>query len=197
MVEQLFLTDEKTIRIFSDPIRQRILSALDDRGPLTSSGLAKILGGQPARLHYHLAKLEAVGLVEEDHTELIHGIRSRFMRPAAKSYLIDRAAVTVGKAADDSVINLAKIHLDQTLGHLASAVRHRSVDPGTGRQVEALVSVESLDLSLPDSQALREALQSLVSEYSQKSDARRRSRPPGQEPDLPPWHFLTVLVPKV
>jgi len=108
MVEVLLLTDEDVIRTFVDPLHQKMLQVLIRQGPQTSAGLARALGGKAANLHYHLKSLEAAGLVELDHEEVIRGIRARFLRPAARHYQVEGAASALSPG---------------TLGSVGSAVR--------------------------------------------------------------------------
>jgi len=75
------LENEKELKIFMDPIRQRILRTMGMLGaPVTAKHLADVTGMTPASAKHHLGRLESIGLVEEDHTEQIHGITARFYR---------------------------------------------------------------------------------------------------------------------
>lgn len=77
------LTTEKELKIFMDPVRQRLLRTMRILGkPMTTKGLADELGMTPASAKHHLAQLEQIGLIEFDHSEVIHGITARYYRLA-------------------------------------------------------------------------------------------------------------------
>jgi DNA-binding transcriptional ArsR family regulator len=75
------LTAEKELKIFMDPIRQRVLRTMEIIGtPITAKKLADELSMTPASAKHHLTQLESIGLVELDHTEIIHGINAKYYR---------------------------------------------------------------------------------------------------------------------
>jgi len=75
------LTTERELKIFMDPVRQRVLRTMEILGrPVTAKGLADAMGMTPASAKYHLGQLESIGLAALDHTELIHGITARYYR---------------------------------------------------------------------------------------------------------------------
>jgi DNA-binding Lrp family transcriptional regulator len=79
-IKEITLASEKELKIFMDPIRQRILRAMEIAGPMTSKRIADELGMTPASAKHHLTQLESIGLVELDHTEMIHGITAKYYR---------------------------------------------------------------------------------------------------------------------
>ncbi len=78
--KEIKLASEKELKIFMDPIRQRVLRAMEIAGPMTSKRIADELGMTPASAKHHLTQLESIGLVELDHTEMIHGITAKYYR---------------------------------------------------------------------------------------------------------------------
>jgi hypothetical protein len=79
----IMLTTEKELKIFMDPIRQRVLHTMEVLGvPITAKGLADELCMTPASAKHHLTQLESIGLVEPDHTAVIHGITAKYYRAA-------------------------------------------------------------------------------------------------------------------
>ena len=87
------LTDEKELRIYMHPLRQRILHTMEVKGePMTAKQLADTLSITPASAKHHLVQLESIGVVRVDHTQLIHGITATYYAPApvAVSLAMDR-----------------------------------------------------------------------------------------------------------
>ncbi|WOC31607.1 MULTISPECIES: ArsR/SmtB family transcription factor [Caproicibacterium] len=77
----LEIQDEESLKIYMDPLRQRIVLKLAALGvPVTAKKLADLLEISPSSAKHHLQKLQGIGLVEVDHTELIHGIVATFYR---------------------------------------------------------------------------------------------------------------------
>lgn len=69
------------LEIFMNPQRQRLLKVLALRGtPMTAKQLSLDLGISPSSVAFHLRKLEELGLVALDHTEIIRGICAKFYR---------------------------------------------------------------------------------------------------------------------
>jgi len=77
------LKTEKELKIFMDPLRQRLLRTMEIAAkPLTAKKLADKMEITPSAAKHHLTQLESIGVVEKDHTEQIHGITAQFYRAA-------------------------------------------------------------------------------------------------------------------
>ncbi|MCQ4085254.1 helix-turn-helix domain-containing protein [Saccharibacillus sp. JS10] len=73
------LNTVEEIKIYSDPYRLRILKTFLDFGrPATVKEVADRMGEVPAKVYYHVKKLESIGLVTIDHTEVINGIVAKY-----------------------------------------------------------------------------------------------------------------------
>ena len=80
-IKKIRLSGEKELRVFMLPLRQDILRLLQVHAkPMTAKQVADTLNITPSSAKHHLLKLCSIGLVEEDHTELIHGITARYYR---------------------------------------------------------------------------------------------------------------------
>ena len=75
------LKTERELKIFMDPLRQRLLRTMEILGvPATPKHLADLMQITPSAAKHHLTRLASIGLVAEDHTENIHGIRAVFYK---------------------------------------------------------------------------------------------------------------------
>jgi DNA-binding transcriptional ArsR family regulator len=86
----LEITDVATMRVFTHPLRSRIIWALREKGPATATGLAQMLGQSSGLMSYHLRQLAQHELVVED-TERGRG-RERWWKLAAAHFLFPEPA---------------------------------------------------------------------------------------------------------
>jgi DNA-binding transcriptional ArsR family regulator len=86
----LEITDVATMRVFTHPLRSRILWALRENGPATATGLAQMLGESSGLMSYHLRRLAEHELVVED-AERGRG-RERWWKLAAAHFLFPEPA---------------------------------------------------------------------------------------------------------
>jgi DNA-binding CsgD family transcriptional regulator len=74
------LETEKQLRIFSLPLRQKILRTMRMIGkPVTSKDIADRLKIAPSSARHHLNRLKEIGLVEHHHYKTINGIKADFL----------------------------------------------------------------------------------------------------------------------
>ncbi|GGL22402.1 ArsR/SmtB family transcription factor [Nocardia jinanensis] len=84
------IADPAALRALAHPLRQRILRALAENGPATSTALGALLGENTGATSYHLRQLAEHGFIEEA-PELAKG-KERWWRSPAKDlrYRMDR-----------------------------------------------------------------------------------------------------------
>ncbi|WP_102399571.1 ArsR/SmtB family transcription factor [Haloimpatiens massiliensis] len=81
------LTTMEEIKAISDPYRYRILKCFSDiKNPATVKQVADTLGEVPAKVYYHVKKLEKVGILRLSHTEEINGIIAKYYELVADSF---------------------------------------------------------------------------------------------------------------
>ncbi len=82
-MKKIVLDNEKKLRIYTLPLRQRIMREMSISGvPMTAKQIADLLEITPSSAQHHMKQLMSIGLIEEDHHELINGIRANYMRLA-------------------------------------------------------------------------------------------------------------------
>lgn len=97
MSKEITITTRKQLDIYMNPQRQRLLKCMDIKGePMTPKQISNILEISPSSVTFHLKKLEELGLVELDHTEMIKGI-------CAKYYKRVRARVNLNGGIQDDL----------------------------------------------------------------------------------------------
>lgn len=83
------LTTLEEVQIFSVPYRIKILDCMYSMGvPSTVKNIADKMGETPAKIHYHVKKMEQVGIIKLVYTKNINGIIAKFYEPAAEQYHI-------------------------------------------------------------------------------------------------------------
>jgi DNA-binding transcriptional ArsR family regulator len=94
----IYLKNEKELRIFMLPLRQKILNSMQVEGsPMTAKQIADRLAITPSSAKHHLLKLEEIGLVEFDHSKLINGITARYYIPTGATVSIGQGEKNVLK----------------------------------------------------------------------------------------------------
>ena len=75
------ITTRKQLDTYMNPQRQRLLKCLElNPVPMTPKQISDILNISPSSVTFHLKKLVELGVVELDHTEMIHGILAKFYK---------------------------------------------------------------------------------------------------------------------
>ncbi len=83
------LTSMKEIKAFSDPYRMMIMNQYYKLArPATVKQIADEMGEVPAKVHYHVKKLESVGILKLKHTKEINGIIAKFYEPTAQTFKV-------------------------------------------------------------------------------------------------------------
>src|SRR4026208_51386 len=87
----LTIDNLETLRLLTDPLRMRVMSALADRtdAPSTVKQLAAQLEARPPRLYYHVNLLEEHGLIKVASSRVVSGIIEKSYIPAARSINVD------------------------------------------------------------------------------------------------------------
>lgn len=87
-IKELSKLDE--IKAFSVPYRIKILDSMYSfKAPATVKNIADKMKETPAKIHYHIKKMEEAGIVQLIYTENINGIIAKFYEPAAEQYQIN------------------------------------------------------------------------------------------------------------
>jgi DNA-binding transcriptional ArsR family regulator len=100
----IVISDHATLKVFYDPVRQRILRALYT--PLSVSELGEDLGESPNRLYYHVRLLEQHGLIRVAEERRAGSNVERLYGRAATRYeladdLIEEGSRLAAPVADD------------------------------------------------------------------------------------------------
>ncbi|WP_145412711.1 transcriptional regulator [Paenibacillus xylanexedens] len=82
MQQHKVLSTIEEIKIYSDPYRIQIMNMFNRQGrPSTVKEIADLMGEVPAKVHYHVKKLEKIGLLTMVSTREINGIIAKYYEP--------------------------------------------------------------------------------------------------------------------
>ncbi|WP_434751587.1 ArsR/SmtB family transcription factor [Paenibacillus amylolyticus] len=82
MQQYKVLSTIEEIKIYSDPYRIQIMNMFHRQGrPSTVKEIADLMGEVPAKVHYHVKKLEKIGLLSMVSTREINGIIAKYYEP--------------------------------------------------------------------------------------------------------------------
>lgn len=91
MNDFFYITDLEQLRVFSDPLRVKILWSFNGHEK-TGKMLADEFNMAPPKIRYHLTELERVGLVKVVRTELKNGIQQKFYLPVAEKFSLEKVS---------------------------------------------------------------------------------------------------------
>ncbi|WP_145046475.1 transcriptional regulator [Paenibacillus xylanexedens] len=81
-MQHIVLSTIEEIKVYSDPYRIQIMNTFRKQGrPSTVKEVADLMGEVPAKVHYHVKKLEKIGLLTLVSTREINGIIAKYYEP--------------------------------------------------------------------------------------------------------------------
>ena len=96
-MDTIVLSGKRELDIYMNPQRQNMIRCMQIAGvPMTPKQLSNQIGVSASSVQHHLLQLIALGLVELDHTESIHGITASYYRILPKT-------VQIGSLANDGL----------------------------------------------------------------------------------------------
>lgn len=106
MEKEKVLATLEEIRAYSDPYRIEILFAFEKFSrPATCKEIADSMGEVPAKVHYHIKKMEKVNILKLVYTKNINGIIAKYYEPTAEKFLIVRKSQE-NKVTADQYLNI-------------------------------------------------------------------------------------------
>lgn len=165
-VETKELTTLEEIKIYSDPYRLQILNVLNkmDR-PATVKEVADKIGDVPAKVHYHMKKLERIGLVKIVSTKEINGIIAKYYEPFVGTVKIKR-----GADSDEPVIKeLIRSETNKLLSELFDQNRDRFFkNMSQDGEATSMLTNTTLYMSEDEARELFVELDKMLTPYKKK-----------------------------
>jgi DNA-binding transcriptional ArsR family regulator len=118
----------EALKVFSDPLRQRILETLYE-GTKTVKHIAADLEIAPTKLYYHINLMEEHGLIRVTDTRIVSGIIEKQYAAAAETYRIKRSLLAPGQdEADDGLDTAIDAFIDPMRADLRKSIASGLVD---------------------------------------------------------------------
>lgn len=175
--KSITLSTQEELKIFMSPQRQKLLRQMGIEGKsMTPKAIADMLGVSPSSAQFHIKKLEKLGLVELDHTEIINGI-------TAKYYQLTDVNVNIGMLSEDELSkeryvimqNLLKNSLEGFIRLHEMGLSEESLSEN-GDFVDGIVH-----LSKSDAQELLELIRNFILTHQKRGN------------DTEPWQYSLLL----
>ena len=153
------LTTQKELKIFMDPLRQRLLRTLSAMGePATAKQLADRLGITPSSAKHHLTQLEHIGVVAFHHTQQIRGIIASYYQ---LSPVTVRLGLETSSYADQRQMMAESLLMGVFQGFQQYMEDFRQLEHPP-EKCPAELTTGVVHLSAADALALREVIQNFV-----------------------------------
>lgn len=105
-----YLTTIDEVKALSDPYRYKILSYFFKiNAPATVKQIADSMEEVPAKVHYHVKKLEKAGILNLVRTEEINGIIAKYYEPTAEDFEVKLAEDYSKLEENNSKLMLAEL----------------------------------------------------------------------------------------
>ncbi len=167
----IVLKTDKELKILMSPVRQQIIKVMEREGkPVTSKYVADKLKISPSSAQHHIKKLEQVGIIEFDHSEIINGITARYLRITEKT-------VSIGQDINDDLTSerdiLARNTLSKTYNGYKELINEKrqliSEEYKKGNKfVDQLTGV--VHLSTEEANELFDIIDDFIKQHSKASD---------------------------
>lgn len=171
MDEIKLLKTIEEIRALSDPYRYKILNCFYKSGePITVKQAADELGEVPAKVHYHVKKMEKAGLLVLVYTKEINGIIAKYYEPTAKRFNIvgeDTQGMDNSLKLSESLRLVGQIYDESKNIFLENAV----ISPSLGEEKKAnmnAVTMENIFLTHEEAKKLINYIQDLTTKSNKK-----------------------------
>lgn len=175
------LSTKEELKIYMSPQRQQLIRSMGIEGkPMTAKTLSDKLKISASAVTHHISKLKQLGVVEEDHTEVINGITAKFFR-------LTDVTVRIGAQLDDGLFGERNVIiqniLQNTLDGLYRGIeRARSIGiPQEDLKDYGDVLSGVLHLKPEDARELMELIRKYIEEHELYSEGTQ------------PWEYALIL----
>lgn len=176
-------TDE--IKAFSDPYRLEILNRFYKfKEPATVKQVADDMGEVPAKVYYHVKKMEECGIVRLVYTREINGIIAKYYEPAAKKFDIRKFNIAEP---------LQKVMLNETQSMMASIYNDslkdmlQSISDNKGYKMNAAITKDNLYLTDDELKAFCK----MIDDFCENHNSRKTD-----DGNIHEYHFFLTTIRK-
>ena len=168
----------ETLKVYFDPMRSQLMRTVA-YNPRTVQEIAQELDVPFTRLYYHMNLLEKHGLIRVVETRNLSGaVEEKYYQISARSFVIDRALLTVssddGDEKSDGLEIILGTMFDDTMGAIRTSIRAQKIDIHKTSPEPNSMLVRNGRLSIPkDKEAyFHEKFLALIAELSEPDCAK-------------------------
>lgn len=175
MEKEKVLTTLDQIRVYSDPYRIEILFNFEkfDR-PANCKEIADSMGEVPAKVHYHIKKMEKAGILTLAYTKNINGIIAKYYEPTAENFIIQQSlkeSDAINSIVGKTYLNTISQIFDKGKSDFLKIVEKNAKNHNKGKGV-----VQYSDIFLTDDEAeeLHNYIDKIIKEREHRKNKNRR-----------------------
>ncbi|MTI47507.1 winged helix-turn-helix domain-containing protein [Sporosalibacterium faouarense] len=182
------LTTLEQIKVFSDSYRLQILYKIKSfKRPAMVKEIADKMGETPAKVHYHVKKMEKAGILQLSHTKEINGIIAKYYELTAETFSlkysdtnpeIDRLVKSEFQRVVDSMYNESKEFILKQIEN-----SYNLNDSEDDKSEFEDISLSNIYLTKEEANELM----ALIKKYKGKNRDRKNDK------DINKYHFFTVF----
>lgn len=164
------LSTIEEIRGFSDPYRLRILNCFYKRHePATVKQIADDMGEVPANVHYHVKKMEKVGILKLVYTKEINGIIAKYYEPTAKRFdILHKNEVYDPQVLSETQKVVSKLYDESKRIFIENTQIESELKAGQ----KGILSMEDMYLTAQEAQDFFK----YIAEYMEKNSVKNRNK---------------------
>ncbi len=167
-METIELKAKKELDIYINPQRQNLLRCMQIAGvPMTAKQIADKIGISASSVQHHIRLLIELGIVEQSHTEQIHGIKATYYRVLQKT-------VRIGSLNHDENSNqriaLMQADLTRTFSGFLEYCRQETEDSAADHQFGDMVS-GIIHLGQPEAKELYAMIRAFLHDHEKRTES--------------------------
>ena len=173
MKEVINLTTLEQIKAYSDPYRLKIITFLrNNREAATVKEIADFFGEVPAKVHYHIKKLEKAGILELVRTREIKGIIAKYYYLTAESFNIEGEQIkTEAKQVYNSqILNIVTDYYDKSKEKTISFISDK-VDKGK-EEDSIMLTFKDIYVTEEEFSVLNDEIKEVIKKYEKKHEGK-------------------------
>ncbi|WP_300348053.1 helix-turn-helix domain-containing protein [Clostridium sp.] len=167
------LTTLEQIKAYSDPYRLKIITYLrNNQESATVKEIADFFGEVPAKVHYHIKKLEKAGILELVKTKEIKGIIAKYYYLTAESFNIEGNQIKkeVKQVYKSQILNILSEYYDTSKEQTIKIISDK-VDDGNA---ESSIGFNYKNIYLSDEEFVEfnKEIRDIVRKYEKKEEGK-------------------------
>lgn len=173
MKEVINLTSLEQIKAYSDPYRLKIITFLRNNGDAaTVKEIADFFGEVPAKVHYHIKKLEKAGILELVRTKEIKGIIAKYYFLTAESFNIEGEQIkTEAKQVYKSqILNIVTDYYDKSKEKIIATISNKANTDNEENSM--MLNFRDIYLTEDEFVELNYQIKDLLKKYEKKEEGK-------------------------